>query len=392
MEGRNGNMDSFIINGGKPLKGTVNISGSKNAALPILISTILSKNKVRLDNVPRVSDVDFVQRLLVELGGNLHVQKGAHGLSVNVHFGDEIECVAPYDLVRKMRASILVLSPLLARYGKVKVSMPGGCAIGARPIDLHLMVVEKLGAKIETSGGYITATAKRLSGTEIVFPFVSVGATQTAMMASVLAKGKTVLRNVSIEPETIQVGEFLNFLGAGIEGLGTETVTVNGLDSDGLPGSDSVFDIIPDRIEAGTYAIAAAATRGKVLVNNALHKHLDILLFNLKESGVKVDIRENGFEIDATHLDSIRPVDVITSPYPGFPTDLQAQWMAYMCTAKGTARIGEHIFENRFIHAGELLRLGARIKVNNNTATVTGVPSLTGAPVMATDLRASAWV
>jgi len=383
-------MDYLVIEGARPLKGDIEISGSKNAALPMLMASILSKKITHFTNLPRLSDVDFALKILIELGGNVRMIREQNSISAYIEFDDKANCVAPYELVRKMRASISVLGPLLARYGKVKVSLPGGCAIGARPVDLHIMVMEKLGAKMTIEDGYIMAEADKLKGNEIVFPFVSVGATQAAMMTACLADGTSFIRNVSMEPETIELGNMLNKMGAKIEGLGTETLTIKGLNSKTLPGSDTPIHILPDRIEAGTYAIAAAATRGKVNITNSIPRHLDILLYNLKESGVNISQTENGFTVDATKLDFIKPIDIVTAPYPGFPTDLQAQWMAYMSVARGSCTITEKIFENRFIHIGELFRLGARIKHSANIATVYGVEKLTGAPVMATDLRASA--
>ncbi|MEI6079627.1 MAG: UDP-N-acetylglucosamine 1-carboxyvinyltransferase [bacterium] len=383
-------MDYLVIEGARPLKGDVEISGSKNAALPMLMASILSKKTVHFTNLPRLSDVDFALKILVELGGTVRMIREQNAIAAYVEFDEKANCIAPYELVRKMRASISVLGPLLARYGKVKVSLPGGCAIGARPVDLHIMVMEKLGAKIIIEDGYIMAEADKLKANDIVFPFVSVGATQAAMMTACLANGVSTTRNVSMEPETVELGHMLNKMGAKIEGLGTETLTIHGLNSKTLPGSDSPIHILPDRIEAGTYAIAAAATRGKVNIKNANPAHLDILLYNLKESGAVISRHETGFTVDATKLDKIKPVDIVTAPYPGYPTDLQAQWMAYMSIANGTSTVTEKIFENRFIHIGELFRLGARIKHSGNVATIFGVSKLTGAPVMATDLRASA--
>ena len=383
-------MDYLLIEGGKPLNGHVEISGSKNAALPMLMASILSEKVTHFKNLPRLSDVDFALKILIELGGNVRMVRENNLISAYVEFDKHANCTAPYDLVRKMRASISVLGPILARYGTAKVSLPGGCAIGARPVDLHLMVMEKLGADINIEEGYIIATAEKLHGAEIVFPFVSVGATQAAMMAASVADGKSIIRNVSMEPETVELGLMLNKMGAKIEGIGTDTLTIHGTNSKSLPGALGPISILPDRIEAGTYAIAAAATKGKVTINNMVPAHLEILLYNLKESGVKIEEKEDSITVDATHMENIKPVDIVTAPYPGFPTDLQAQWMAYMAMANGSATVTEKIFENRFIHIGELFRLGARIKHSGNIATVQGVKKLTGAPVMATDLRASA--
>jgi UDP-N-acetylglucosamine 1-carboxyvinyltransferase len=383
-------MDYLVIEGGKPLHGIVEISGSKNAALPMLMASILSENVTHFKNLPRLSDVDFALKILIELGGNVRMVRENDSISAYIEFSKHANCVAPYELVRKMRASISVLGPVLARYGSAKVSLPGGCAIGARPVDLHIMVMEKLGAEVNIEEGYIIAKADKLRGTEIVFPFVSVGATQAAMMAACVAEGISTIRNVSMEPETVELGLMLNKMGAKIDGLGTDTLTIHGTNSKSLPGALGPINILPDRIEAGTYAIAAAATRGKVTINNMVPKHIEILLHDLRESGVNIQEHQDSIIVDATDLKAIRPVDIVTAPYPGFPTDLQAQWMAYMSMAEGTATITEKIFENRFIHIGELFRLGARIRHSGNIATVQGVKKLTGAPVMATDLRASA--
>jgi UDP-N-acetylglucosamine 1-carboxyvinyltransferase len=383
-------MDYLLIEGGKPLNGEVRISGSKNASLPMLMASILSEKTTHFTNLPNLSDVDFALKILIELGGHVRMLKEDNAVSAYISFDSNANCIAPYEFVRKMRASISVLGPLLARYGRAKVSLPGGCAIGARPVDLHIMVMEKLGAKVTVSDGYILAEAKELEGNTIVFPFVSVGASQAAMMTAVTAKGTSIIKNVSTEPETIALGEMLNKMGANIKGLGTKTLTIEGTGTKSLPGCDEAINIIPDRIEAGTYAIAAAATRGMISIKNVIPLHIEILINNLIESGAKITQSETEIIVDARDLKNIKAVDIVTEPYPGFPTDLQAQWMAYMAIADGTTTISEKIFENRFIHIGELFRLGARIKYNGNIATVHGVKELTGAPVMATDLRASA--
>lgn len=383
-------MDYLVIEGARPLNGTVEISASKNAALPMIMAAILSEGEVVFSNLPRLTDVDFAIRILVELGAKVSMNREGEHLTANIKFPDDASHIAPYELVRKMRASISVLGPLLARFGKAKVSLPGGCAIGARPVDLHIMVMEKLGAKVTVEEGYIFAEAEKLKGAEIIFPFVSVGATQAAMMTAVMAEGTSIIRNVSMEPETTELGKMLNDMGAKIEGLGTEVLTIHGVNNRKLPGPKAPIRVIPDRIEAGTFAVAAAATRGRVEIKNAIAEHIEILLYNLRESGATVENTSDGFIVDATKLKRIKPVDIVTSPYPGFPTDLQAQWMAYMSIADGASTISEKIFENRFIHIGELFRLGARIKYSGNKATVQGVEKLKGAPVMATDLRASA--
>lgn len=383
-------MDYFKIKGGKSLHGNINVSGSKNAALPIITASILSKKPFKLTNLPRLSDVDSILKLMVELGANVNMYSSGASISCDVLFGEKSEYTAPYDIVRKMRASILVLGPLLARYGVARVSMPGGCAIGARPVDLHLMVMEKLGAKIQFSGGYINATCKELHGNEIIFPFVSVGASQAAIMTASMAKGTSIIKNISQEPETTQLAEILCTMGANIKGIGTDTLTIEGVGAKTLRGTDEVLKIIPDRIEAGTYAIACAGTFGDITINNLIPEHLDILWSHLRETGVEIAIKENSVRVNATKLKSIKAIDVVTAPYPGFPTDLQAQWMAYMTVADGTATIIENIFENRYIHVSELLRLGARVKKKGVTATIKGTKKLLSAPVMASDLRASA--
>lgn len=383
-------MDYLVIEGAKPLHGSVEISGSKNAALPMIMASILSENVTHFKNLPRLSDVDFALKILIELGGNVRMVRENNSISAYIEFDKNANCVAPYELVRKMRASIAVLGPILARYGVAKVSLPGGCAIGARPVDLHIMVMENLGAEINIEEGYIIAKAEKLKGAEIVFPFVSVGATQAAMMAASVADGTSIVRNVSMEPETVELGLMLNKMGAKIEGLGTDTLTIHGTNSKSLPGALGPISIVPDRIEAGTYAIAAAATKGKITINNMVPKHIEVLLDSLRKSGAEITEGQDHITVDATNMKTIKPVNITTAPYPGFPTDLQAQWMAYMSMAEGTATITEKIFENRFIHIGELFRLGARIKHSGNIATVNGVKKLTGAPVMATDLRASA--
>lgn len=383
-------MDYFKIRGGKSLSGTVNISGSKNAALPIITASILSKKPFRLCNLPRLSDVDSILKLMVELGANVNMYSTDGSISCDINFPEKSESTAPYDIVRKMRASILVLGPLLARYGFAKVSLPGGCAIGARPVDLHLMVMEKFGAKIEVSGGYINASCKKLVANEIIFPFVSVGASQAAIMTASMAKGTSTIKNISLEPETTQLAEVLSSMGANIKGIGTDTLTIEGVSENTLCGTNEIFKIIPDRIEAGTYAIACAGTKGDITINGLIPSHLDILWSYLKEAGVEITISKNSVRVNAKHLKTIKAVDILTAPYPGFPTDLQAQWMALMTIADGTATIVENIFENRYIHVSELLRLGARVKKRGATATIKGSKKLLSAPVMASDLRASA--
>lgn len=376
-------MDLFRIHGEKALKGAVNISGSKNAALPMLIASILSDEPTSFSNLASLSDISFTLEILKELGANIE-----KGKITKISFSNKVNTTAPYDLVRKMRASVLVLAPLLAKYGHVKVSLPGGCAIGARPVDLHIKAMESLGAKVDIKDGYIVATANKLKGAEIIFPFISVGATQSAIMGAVISEGISILRNVSIEPETIALANMLNDLGANITGIGTNTLKITGVKK---LGKNKIINIPSDRIEAGTFLIAAVATKGKVKIENVNPTELKYLLHYLKELK-DIDIKEknNSIEIDATLLKEIKPSSIVTAPYPGFPTDLQAQWMAFMSIADGVSTIEEKMFENRFMHVGELFRLGANIKLSSHTATIIGVKKLKGAELMATDLRASA--
>lgn len=382
-------MEYLKIEGNAHLVGTVKASASKNAALPILAGAVLSAKPVKFNNLPNLRDIRFMLKILEELGAEI-TKPNTKSQIISISFGKTSTMLAPYEEVSKMRASILVLAPIVARYGKAKVSMPGGCAIGARPIDLHTMVLEKLGVKIESEEGYIIATAKKLVGNTIVFPMVSVGATQTAMIAASVAEGTTILKNVSIEPETVELGYFLERLGAKFEGLGTKELTIHGTGTGTLAGTDEEIYINGDRIEAGTYLIAAAATKGKIRVEGIVPKMLDNLVYKLKESGADTVKGDDYIEIDARNLKNIKPVDIVTAPYPGFATDLQAQWMAYMLKADGVTTITENIFNNRFIHVAELARLGAKIKLSGNVAMVIGGKDLKGAPVMATDLRASA--
>ena len=378
-------MEYLKIEGNTQLNGTIKASASKNASLPILAGSILSQKTTVFSNLPNLRDIKFMLKILQELGAS--VKKNEDGTFV--YFGKQSTCLAPYEEVSQMRASILVLAPIVARYGKAKVSMPGGCAIGTRPIDLHTMVLKKLGVKINAEQGYIVASADKLIGTKIVFPFVSVGATQTAMIAASVAEGTSVLKNVSVEPETLELGSFLELLGAKFEGLGTENLIIHGTGTGTLPGTNENIYINGDRIEAGTYLVAGAATRGKLRVENIIPDMLDNLVYKLKESGVSVVVGKNYIEVDATNIKEIKPIDIITAPYPGFATDLQAQWMVYMLSSNGVSTITENIFSNRFIHVAELMRLGAKIKLSGNVASVEQ-SELKGAPVMATDLRASA--
>ena len=373
-------MDKIIIAGGRPLKGEVNISGSKNAALPILVASLLSDGWNTFFNVPDLKDIQSIKLLLSTLGAKIE----SKGKTVRINSSGLCNHEAPYELVRKMRASILVLGPLLARLKKAKVSFPGGCAIGERPINLHLKGFAALGAKIKLEHGYVEAAADRLFGNEVYFDVATVTGTENVLMASVLAKGITTLRNAACEPEIKALADFLNKMGANITGAGTPVITINGVDSL-KPVSHK---IIPDRIEAGTFMAASVITGGDVKIIGCEPDHLSSMINKLKLTGAKIEIKDK--IIHVTGPDEIASVDIKTREYPGFPTDLQAQFMALMTVAKGMSIINENIFENRFIHAGELNRMGADITITDKTAVVKGVAKLLGAPVMASDLRASA--
>jgi UDP-N-acetylglucosamine 1-carboxyvinyltransferase len=373
-------LDKLIIRGGRRLCGEIAVSGSKNAALPIFFATILTPGRHEIRNVPALRDINTTIRLLETLGARVEGRSGT--VRVDTTGIDQVE--ATYDLVKTMRASVLVLGPLLARFGRSRVSLPGGCAIGARPIDQHLKGLAALGAEIRLSHGYVEAEAKRLHGARIYFDISTVGGTEHLLMTAATAKGETILENAAREPEIIELAEVLNGMGARIEGAGTDTIRINGVEQL-APMSHAVM---PDRIEAGTFMIAAALTGGAVRIRNMRLEHLDALSFKLQDAGVQVLSRDNAVEVRGP--ERIRPVNIKTRPYPGFPTDMQAQFMTLMCLADGASVISENIFENRFMHVAELLRFGADIVVEGNTATVKGVRQLSGAPVMATDLRASA--
>jgi len=374
-------MDVIVINGGKALSGSVTTSGSKNAALPLLFAALLAEGEHRFDNVPLLKDIDSTELLLNHL--NCETRRTGNQLSVTVNKPEEL--VAPYDIVRKMRASILCLGPLLARYGKAKVSLPGGCAIGSRPINLHIEPLQQLGAQIEIENGYVIATAKRLVGDHIVFDFATVGGTENIMMAATLCRGITVLENVAKEPEIVDLARCLRGMGAKIEGEGTSTITIEGVD-ELTPAEHSV---IPDRIEAGTLLLAGAITGGDVKVVRCTPGDLDALINKLIDCGFEIETGVDWVRVKPCgHWQS---VNVDTAPHPGFPTDLQAQFMALMTQASGTSVITERIFENRFMHVQELVRMGANITPKSQVAVVRGNKGgLSGAPVMATDLRASA--
>ena len=373
-------MDKLIIRGGRRLCGEIAVSGSKNAALPIFFATILTPGRHEIRNVPALRDINTTIRLLETLGARVEGRSGT--VRVDTTGIDQVE--ATYDLVKTMRASVLVLGPLLARFGRSRVSLPGGCAIGARPIDQHLKGLAALGAEIRLSHGYVEAEAKRLHGARIYFDISTVGGTEHLMMTAATARGETVLENAAREPEIIELAEVLNGMGARIEGAGTDTIRISGVDQ----LAPMNHTVMPDRIEAGTFMIAAAMTGGNVRIRNMRLEHLDALSFKLQDAGVEVLSRDNAVEVRGP--ERIRPVNIKTRPYPGFPTDMQAQFMTLMCLADGASVISENIFENRFMHVAELLRFGADIVVEGNTATVKGVRQLSGAPVMATDLRASA--
>ena len=375
-------MDSIIIKGGAVLEGAVTLGGSKNAALPVIISSLLSADRCSYRRVPALRDVSTTLRLLSRLGVTIEKDLLADGhLELTADKIHELE--APYDLVKTMRASFLVLGPLLARFGEARVSTPGGCAIGSRPVDLHLRGLERMGACIRQDHGYIEARAKELKGAIIDLAFPSVGATENLMMAATLARGETEIRNAAQEPEIVELAAVLTGMGARVGGAGSGVIRVEGVPE--LHGME--HEMGPDRIEAGTFMVGAALTGGDVLIEDARAKDLEAFLAKLREAGVRVTSEPEGVRV--TGNGRVHAADVVTAPYPGFPTDLQAQMMVLMAVADGASVITENIFENRFMHVQELNRMGARIALDGNQATVRGVPELSGAPVMATDLRAS---
>jgi UDP-N-acetylglucosamine 1-carboxyvinyltransferase len=377
-------MDQLVIEGRHPLKGTIRISGAKNAALPILAATLLTGGTFRLQNIPRLVDIRTFTNLLTDLGVTAEYGTGNDSDSLNIDSSGLSDYVAPYDLVRKMRASILVLGPLISRIGKARVSLPGGCAIGARPINLHLKGLELMGAKLQLKEGYIEARAGRLNGSHIYFDTPSVTGTENLMMAAVLAKGITILENAAREPEVLALGQMLNQMGAKIRGLGSNTIKIEGVKE----LSPVAWKIIPDRIEAGTYMMAIGAAGGELIIENIVADHLEAVKSKLRSTGLQIE--EDNARISIRKKGELHSVDVKTLPYPGFPTDLQAQIMVLMAIAGGLSVITETIFENRFMHVAELRRLGADIKVEGRSAIIKGVRELNSAPVMATDLRASA--
>ncbi|MGA9407816.1 MAG: UDP-N-acetylglucosamine 1-carboxyvinyltransferase [Bacteroidota bacterium] len=373
-------MDKFIIHGGKSLRGTVHISGAKNASLALMPATLLASGKYELHNTPDLRDVSTMSRLLQTMG--VTVERNGRSLLVNTFRVNKFE--APYEHVKKMRASIYVLGPLVARYGRAKVSLPGGCAWGPRPVDLHLEGLKKLGASIELEGGYIIAKARRLKGARISFKISSVGATGNILMAAVLAKGTTLIENAAVEPEITNLAGFLISTGAKIDGIGTSRLEIEG--SDALHPANA--ETIPDRIETGTILVACAICGGKVKIEECNPQHVSAIIARLEDAGANVHADSTSIEIHAPK--EVEPVDIATAVYPGFPTDMQAQWIALMAIAKGSSTVTDTIYFDRFKHVPELVRLGADITLNKNAAVIRGVKKLTGAKVMSTDLRASA--
>ena len=376
-------MESLLIKGGRALNGSVRVGGAKNAALPVLISSLLTDQDLLISNVPHLRDITTTLELLGRLGANIEIDEKS---VVRIRASNLHSRCAPYDLVKTMRASILVLGPLLARYGEAEVSLPGGCAIGSRPVDLHVKALQQMGAKVSVELGYIKASAPQgfLNGANIVFDTVTVTGTENLMMAATLAKGNTRLENAAREPEIVDLADCLIKMGAKISGAGTDTIEIEGVSILG----GGVHRVIPDRIEAGTFMVAAAATQGNLAIQDINPRHLDAVTSKLREAGAQIEIFENSVTLAMNARP--RAVTVSTAPYPGFPTDMQAQFMLLNCVAEGSASVTEHIFENRFMHVHELQRMGAEIELHGNTSVIKGVRKLGGAQVMATDLRASA--
>lgn len=373
--------EKLIILGGNKLQGTVKIDGAKNSALSIMAATLLTKDVCILRNVPRLTDVDIMAKVIKKLGVSVEWKEN-NSLYIDSDNFNNYE--APYELVKMMRGSILVMGPLLARLKRAKISLPGGCAIGARPVDYHLKGFEALGAQVEVEKGYIEAKVNKLKGDDIYLDFPSLGATENIMMAACLAKGLTTIENAAKDPEVVELGHFLNKMGAKVEGLGTDLIKIEGVKK--LHGVD--YAIIPDRIEAGTYMIAAAITGGNVLIENADPLLLKPLIVKLEEAGVQIELEKNLIKV--TGPSRVKAIDIKTLPFPGFPTDMQPQFMALSCVAKGTSVITETVFEKRFVHIGDLKRMGADIKVEGHSAIIKGVKKLSAAPVMASDLRGGA--
>ena len=374
-------MQKLKIKGGRSLSGEINISGSKNAALPIIASSILSSGCLRISNIPKLHDVSTMIELLKTMGASFTNQGDC---CLKIEANNLNNCIAPYHLVKTMRASILVLGPLLAKYGKARVSLPGGCAIGARPVNLHINGLRKMGAEIKINEGYIDAKVNKLKGAKISLDPITVTGTANLMMAATLAEGKTIIENAAIEPEIINLGECLQSMGAYIDGLGTRVISIEGVDHLG----EVDHEVIPDRIEAATFLIAACVTKGSLRVNRVQIDHLDSVIDLLKRAGAKISHSEN--QIDISLKGNIKPINFTTNPYPGVPTDVQAQLMVLSVLAEGDSKITETIFENRLMHVLELQRMGANINLDKNIAYIKGVRNLSAAPVMATDLRASA--
>jgi len=374
-------LQKLKIKGGRSLSGEINISGSKNAALPIIASSILSSGCLKISNIPKLHDVSTMIELLKTMGASFTNQGDC---CLRIEANNLNNCIAPYHLVKTMRASILVLGPLLAKYGKARVSLPGGCAIGARPVNLHIDGLRKMGAEIKINEGYIDATVNKLKGAKISLDPITVTGTANLMMAATLAEGKTTIENAAIEPEIINLGECLQSMGAYIDGLGTRVISIEGVDHLG----EVDHEVIPDRIEAATFLIAACVTKGSLRVNRVQIDHLDSVIDLLKRAGAKISLSEN--QIDISLKGNIKPINFITNPYPGVPTDVQAQLMVLSVLAEGDSKITETIFENRLMHVLELQRMGANINLDKNIAYIKGVRNLSAAPVMATDLRASA--
>jgi UDP-N-acetylglucosamine 1-carboxyvinyltransferase len=377
-------MDKLKITGGIPLAGELRISGAKNAALPILAATLLSDVPVSVGNIPHLRDITTTMELLGQMGARLVVDEKMN-VEINTSTLDKLD--APYELVKTMRASILVLGPLLARFGEAHVSLPGGCAIGSRPVNIHLEALTKMGADIQVEAGYIHAKVKRLKGCRLVLDLVTVTGTENILMAATLAEGTTIIENAAKEPEVTDLAHFLNKMGAKISGIGTDILTVEGVERLGVEGLH--YDILPDRIETGTYLVAAAITGGSIKLKNTNANLLDAVLEKLREAGAEITNGDDWIALDM-HGKKPKAVSIRTAPYPAFPTDMQAQFMALNTVAEGVGIITETVFENRFMHVQELQRMGAAIRIEGNTAICTGVKMLTGAPVMATDLRASA--
>ena len=374
-------MEKLLINGGNPLEGEVRISGAKNSVLPILAASLLCEDDLVIGNVPHLQDVTTTISLLTEMGANLSIDER---MNVSVNAASVKNCYAPYEMVKTMRASILVLGPLLAHFGEAKVSLPGGCAIGSRPVNLHIDGLKAMGASIKVEDGYIFAKAKKLKGAKISLPIATVTGTENLMMAAALANGKTIIKNAAKEPEIIDLANCLRLMGANIKGDGTSEIIVEGVKK--LKGCN--YDVLPDRIETATFLVAAAITKGKLTLTHTRPDTIKIIIDKLRKAGADIDIKNDIINIEVKS--QLNSVNITTNPYPDFPTDMQAQFIALNSIAKGKSKVTESVFENRFMHVQELVRMGANIDVNGNIATIQGVKSLKGAPVMATDLRASA--